>query len=148
MSAMQQETHGASQMYQEIILDHFRNPRNWGKLEGATCHGHDVNTSCGDEITIWFDVKAGTIRNASFEARGCAISQAAASMLTDRLKGSSVDDALRLEKQHVLDELGVPISGMRLKCALLPLKVAKMALAEGTEVIGEEVIGEDNGDDR
>jgi len=129
-AAMVAQGGAASQMYQELILDHFRNPRNWGKLDGATCHGHDVNTSCGDEITFWFDVKAGVINNASFEARGCAISQAAASMLTDRLKGLAVDDALRLEKQHVLDELGVPISGMRLKCALLPLKVAKMALAQ------------------
>ena len=114
-------------IYSEIILDHFKNPHNFGKLENADAHAKDVNPSCGDEIEIFMKVKDKKIAEVKFEGRGCAISQASASMLTDELKGKSVGEAARLENNFVLDLLGVNLSAMRVKCAMLPLNVLKTA---------------------
>ncbi len=118
----------SEQMYQEIILDYFRNPRNKGVIEGTHAHAHDVNTSCGDEMTITLAVDNDTITDAKFDGSGCAISLAAASMLAESLVGKTVKQAATMDKQEVLTMLNVPISGMRLKCALLGYKVMKMAL--------------------
>jgi nitrogen fixation NifU-like protein len=117
-------------MYQEIILDHFRNPKNKGALKNSNAHAHDVNTSCGDEVTMQLLVEGDVVKDIKFEGRGCAISVAATSMLTESVIGKRVEDVIRMDKQEVLDLLGVPISGMRLKCALLGFKVLKMALVE------------------
>lgn len=117
-------------MYQQVILDHFRSPHNHGKVDGANATAHDVNTSCGDEVTITMLVKDGIVQDVRFVGKGCAISQAATSMLTDAIKGRNAREVLAMDKEEVLALLGVPISGMRLKCALLGLKVAKMAIIE------------------
>ncbi len=114
------------QMYREYILDHYKNPRNFGRLESADITHEENNPLCGDVVGMDFKVAGGVIEDVRFHGRGCAISQASASLLTERLKGMSLDDARTIDKQDVLDELGIEISPARLKCALLSLKVLKV----------------------
>jgi nitrogen fixation NifU-like protein len=114
------------QFYREFILDHFRNPRNYGRLEGADISHEEHNPLCGDVVGMDFKVSEGTISDVRFHGRGCAISQASASLLTERLKGLSLEEAREISRDDVLDELGIQISPARLKCALLPLKVLKV----------------------
>ncbi len=124
------------QFYREFILDHFRNPRNYGRLEGADISHEEHNPLCGDVVGMDFKVDDGTIADVRFHGRGCAISQASASLLTERLKGLSLEEARGLSRDDVLEELGIQISPARLKCALLPLKVLKVgvwAMAEQDE---------------
>lgn len=114
------------QFYREFILDHFRNPRNYGRLEGADISHEEHNPLCGDVVGMDFKVSGGTIADVRFHGRGCAISQASASLLTERLKGLSLEEARQISRDDVLEELGIQISPARLKCALLPLKVLKV----------------------
>ena len=116
------------QLYQEIILDHYRKPKNFGIVEKANAHYKDSNPSCGDaiEITLFID-EQNIIQDIKFTGKGCAISTASASMLTQHLKGKPLNTLTSLTKQDILDMLGVELSGIRMKCALLSLKVAKMA---------------------
>lgn len=114
------------QFYREFILDHFKNPRNFGRLEGATISHEEHNPLCGDVVGMDFQVADGTITDVRFHGRGCAISQASASLLTERLKGMPLEEARTISRDAVLDELGIQISPARLKCALLPLKVLKV----------------------
>ncbi len=119
----------ADLLYQEVILDHFRNPRNKGVLAAPTFAAKDANPSCGDVIRMQVSLDdGGRIAQVMFDGKGCAISQAAASMLTDMLQGKSLDEARALRKEDLLTMLGIPISGIRLKCALLPLKALKLGL--------------------
>ncbi len=115
------------QMYQENILDHYRNPRNFGFLDNPDVDVNDYNPLCGDKVGIQMKINGNTIKEVKFYGSGCAISQAAASMLTDEIKGKNIGDILRLTKQDIIDLLGIEISYARLKCALLALKVLKMA---------------------
>ena len=113
-----------SDMYRQQILDHYRNPRNYGELEEPTYTHLGENTSCGDEITV--DVKldeAGVIRAVRFRGEGCAISQAAASLLTEEVTGLTLDELYALDRDDVLDLLGVEVTPMRIKCAVLAEKV-------------------------
>ena len=112
-------------LYRENIIDHYRHPRNKGHLDAADIHYHDVNPFCGDEITIELRVVEGRVVEAAFDGKGCAISQASASMLTEEILGKTLDEVKLLEKEDVLEMLGIPIGPVRLKCALLPLKVLK-----------------------
>lgn len=124
------------QFYREFILDHFRNPRNYGRLDGADISHEEHNPLCGDVVGMDFKVADGTIADVRFHGRGCAISQASASLLTERLKGLSLEEARGISRDDVLEELGIQISPARLKCALLPLKVLKVGawgLAEQDE---------------
>jgi nitrogen fixation NifU-like protein len=122
---------GSAAMYQAVILEHFRHPSHKGAITKPDAHARDINTSCGDELSFSLSIGGdGMIDDVKFEGSGCAISQAAADMLADRLKGMKVNQALALDKDEALRMLGVPISGARLKCALLGLKVAKMALIQ------------------
>ncbi|HLF54433.1 MAG TPA: SUF system NifU family Fe-S cluster assembly protein [Candidatus Nanoarchaeia archaeon] len=118
------------EMYQEIILDYYRNPRNKGVLPHPDIVSHDVNTSCGDEITMNVLVKDGRIGNLRFAGKGCAISQAAASMLTEYALGKSLSEVAKFNKEDVLKLISIPISCMRLKCALLGLKVLKLGVLQ------------------
>ncbi len=115
-------------MYSEIILDHFKNPHNFGKIENADAQAMDYNPACGDEVEIFLRIKAGKIADVKFTGRGCAISQASASMLTDEIKGKSVAEVAKLENKFIFDLLSVNLSAMRMKCALLCLNVAKVAM--------------------
>ena len=114
------------QMYREYILDHYKNPRNFGRIEGADISHEENNPLCGDVVGMDFKVAGGRIEDVRVHGRGCAISQASASLLTERLKGMTLDEARHIGKEDVLDELGIEISPARLKCALLSLKVLKV----------------------
>lgn len=116
-------------LYREIILDHYRNPRNKGSLEHPTHTFQDDNPLCGDRIRIDLKVNgAGVIEQVRFDGEGCAISQASASMLTEMVLGKSLEEAKAINKQDILDALGIPLGPVRMKCALLSLKVLKGAL--------------------
>ena len=113
-------------LYAEEILDHYRHPRNKGPLANAFTAG-DSNPTCGDELSFHLKLTEGKISKATFEGTGCAISQASASMLTEKLVGMTTRQVLSLSRADIYAMLGVPISPARNKCAMLSLKVAKMA---------------------
>lgn len=110
----------AYDMYQEVILEHYRSPRNFGPMEGADRVGEESNPLCGDHITLRLklDPASQKIREVRFEGEGCAISVASASMLTEKLTGASLADATALTRDDVLKSLGIPLSPVRVKCAL------------------------------
>ena len=114
------------QFYREYILDHYKNPRNYGRLEHPDITHEEDNPLCGDVVGMDFRIKDGVIEDIRFHGRGCAISQASASLLTERLKGIALDQAKKIDKNDVLGELGIQISPARIKCALLALKVLKV----------------------
>jgi nitrogen fixation protein NifU and related proteins len=114
------------QFYREYILDHYKNPRNFGRIETPDITHEEYNPLCGDMVGMDFRLHDGVIEDVMFHGRGCAISQASASLLTERLKGMTLDDARQVSKDDVLEELGIDISPARLKCALLSLKVLKV----------------------
>jgi nitrogen fixation NifU-like protein len=124
------------QMYREQILDHYKNPRGHGVVEDADARAEGMNPLCGDEVTISvaFADDGDTIRDIAFEGRGCAISQAASSMLMEMVKGRSASAVAAMPKDELLDEIGIPLTPIRLKCAILGLGVLKVALhrAKGT----------------
>ncbi|HEX6348430.1 MAG TPA: SUF system NifU family Fe-S cluster assembly protein [Candidatus Dormibacteraeota bacterium] len=116
----------SDQMYREYILDHYKNPRNFGRLDNPDISHEENNPLCGDVVGMDIKTREGVIDDVRFHGRGCAISQASASLLTERLKGMSLEDARKIGKEDVLEELGIEISPARLKCALLSLKVLKV----------------------
>ena len=123
------------QMYREVILDHYKSPRGHGLIEGADVQAEGQNPLCGDEILVSLRLDdAGVIEEVGFDGRGCAISQAATSMLSDLVKGRTAEDVAAMPKEELLDELGIPLTPVRLKCAILGLGVLKLALhkARGT----------------
>jgi nitrogen fixation NifU-like protein len=118
-------------LYREEILEHYRRPHNFGTLAEPDAVYEGSNPLCGDRITLMLSIdEAGLIDEVAFTGRGCAISQASASMLTDRIKGRPVAEAGKLVNQDILDELGIEVSPARLKCALLSLDTLQHALAE------------------
>jgi nitrogen fixation NifU-like protein len=114
-------------MYREIILEHYKHPHNAGTLEHPDISNEDSNPLCGDRIRIDLSVENGIITDVRFQGRGCAISQASASLLTDEIKGKSLDEVRALGKDDMLDLIGIPLdkNPVRIKCALLPLKTLK-----------------------
>src|ERR671917_2017451 len=110
-------------LYREIILDHNRNPRNKGTLDPADYSYEDTNPLCGDEIRIDLRVEGDRVADVKFSGRGCAVSQASASILTEMIQDMPLDEVKALTKDDLLDELGIPVSPARMKCALLGLKV-------------------------
>ncbi len=113
------------QLYRELILDHYQHPHNHGTIENADISFEDSNPLCGDKIRIDMKVRDGIVEDIKFTGKGCAISQASASMLTDEIKGKPLEEIRSLDKQAVFDLIGIPLSPTRVKCALLPLKVVK-----------------------
>ena len=119
---------GVDELYREQILEHYKRPHNFGRIDEPDLEFEDNNPFCGDEqhVTIRLD-EDGRVSEVRFEGKGCAISTAATSMLTDELTGLSRDELVTLPKEKVLDLLGIEISATRMKCALLGLKVVKGA---------------------
>jgi nitrogen fixation NifU-like protein len=126
----------SDQLYREVILDHYKNPRGHGVIEDADAEAEGLNPFCGDEISIYvsFAADGETIEDIKFSGRGCAISQASTSMLVEMAKGRKASELAALPKDELLDEIGIPLTPIRLKCALLGLGVLKVALhrAKGT----------------
>jgi nitrogen fixation NifU-like protein len=128
-----------SDMYRQQILDHYKNPRNYGELEDATFEHVGENPMCGDTIKMFVKLEEDgeTVEHVSFVGDGCAISQASASMLTGKLRGMTLEEVRDLDRDDVLDMLGVEVTPMRVKCAVLAEKVAQ----DGTEIhLGEKDI--------
>jgi nitrogen fixation protein NifU and related proteins len=135
------------ELYREVILDHYKNPRGHGLIEHPDAEAEGQNPLCGDEVSIYvaFGDDGDTIDEVKFSGRGCAISQAATSMLTEMVKGRSATEVATLPRDELLDEIGIPLTPVRLKCALLGLSTLKLALhkAKGTP-LPEEWAGASN----
>jgi nitrogen fixation protein NifU and related proteins len=116
-------------LYRDYILEHYRRPHNFGMLDAPDARHEGFNPLCGDRITITLAIRDGIVTDVAFTGRGCAISQASASLLTDEIRGKPVAEVEALKAQDVLDLLGIEISPARLKCALLSLDTVSHALA-------------------
>lgn len=121
-------------MYREIILDHYKNPHHHGRLDPADVSHEETNPLCGDEIRIDVRIADGVISEIAFDGRGCAVSQASASILTDMVVGMPVLDAIALSREDLLEELGIPVSPARMKCATLGLKTLKLGLTGAVSI--------------
>ena len=117
-------------LYRDYILEHYRRPHNFGVIEGATASYEGSNPLCGDRITMQLKIADGTVEQVGFTGRGCAISQASASLLTDEIKGKPIADVAAFRADDLLDLLGIEISPARLKCAMLSHDTLQHALAE------------------
>jgi nitrogen fixation NifU-like protein len=114
--------------YRQNILDHYQNPRNFGTLDKPDISAEDSNPLCGDKIRIDLLVKNGTIEDVRFSGVGCSISRAAASMLTEEVKGKTLEEVKAIGRDEVLEMLGIELGPVRLKCALLALKTLKVGV--------------------
>ena len=121
------------QLYREVILDHYKNPRGHGTIEDADVSAEGQNPLCGDEVSIFVSFEPGSdiIDEVKFSGRGCAISQAATSMLMEMVQGRAASEVASLTKDDLLEELGIPLTPVRLKCAILGLTTLKLALHKG-----------------
>ena len=128
-------------LYRDVILDHYENPRGHGVIEGADASAEGQNPLCGDEVAIYVALgeDGETIDEVKFSGRGCAISQAATSMLTEMVQGRKAHEIATMPRDELLEEIGIPLTPIRLKCALLGLGVLKVALhkAKGTPLPDE-----------
>ena len=115
-------------LYRDYILEHYRRPHHFGVLEAPTSSYEGANPLCGDRITMQLGIRDGVVAEIAFTGRGCAISQASASLLTDEIKGKPVDTAAAMQATDVLDLLGIDISPARMKCAMLSLETLQAAL--------------------
>jgi len=116
-------------MYQEHILEHYENPYNRMTIEQPTLELRDLNPLCGDEVRIQARLDdQGHLAHVGFEGKGCIISLAAASMLMEAIEGKSLEDVKQMDRQEMLDLLGVPLTTMRVKCAMLPLRTLQKAI--------------------
>jgi nitrogen fixation NifU-like protein len=115
-------------LYRELILDHYQHPHNHGEIPDADISYEDSNPLCGDKIRIDIKLNGNIVEQVRFNGKGCAISQASASMLTDELVGKSLDEIKKMDRDFVTNLLGIPLGPARIKCALLPLKVIKAGI--------------------
>jgi nitrogen fixation protein NifU and related proteins len=132
---------GVDELYRDQILEHYKRPHNFGRLDDFDLEHEDNNPFCGDEQHIYIKLDDdGRVSGVSFEGQGCAISTAATSLLTDEVIGMTREELLRIPKQDVLELLGIEISATRMKCAMLGVKVIKSA------ALGEPADWEDEGE--
>jgi len=118
------------EIYKENIIDYYKHPRNKEELHACTVKHREINPLCGDDITLYLKIEKEKITKATFMGKGCAISQASVSLLTEKLQGMSVNEAKKLSKEDIFAMLGIPISFVRMKCALLSLKTLSNGLGE------------------
>jgi nitrogen fixation NifU-like protein len=115
-------------LYRDYILDHYKRPRNFGELDPHDLEAQEHNPLCGDELAVQIRVRDGRIEDLRFHGQGCAISQAAASIASEELKGMALSEVGELDADWALDLLGIPVSATRRKCALLGLKAVRGAV--------------------
>jgi nitrogen fixation protein NifU and related proteins len=115
-------------IYRQNILDHYQSPRNFGTLERPDISAEDSNPLCGDVIRIDLKIQGGKVADVRFTGKGCSISRAAASMLTEEIRGKTLEEVKRIGKDEVLEMLGIELGPVRLKCALLALKTLKVGV--------------------
>jgi nitrogen fixation protein NifU and related proteins len=122
------------ELYREVILDHYKNPRGHGIVEPSDIEAEGMNPLCGDEVSISIAFDGERIEDVRFQGRGCAISQASTSMLMDMVRGRTAQEVAEMDRGELLEEVGIPLGPVRLKCALLGLSVLRLALhkAKGT----------------
>lgn len=116
-------------MYREIILDHYKHPRNFGRLPHATASANAYNATCGDKIVMEIIIDNKKIKDIRFSGEGCAISQASASMLTEKVKGMKKTEVMKLGAKNIIDMIGTTLTPSRTKCATLPLEVLQKAIS-------------------
>jgi nitrogen fixation protein NifU and related proteins len=116
-------------LYKEIVLDHYKNPHNFGELDPADYTAEDSNPLCGDQVRIDLRVDDGIVTDIKFSGRGCAVSLASTSILTDMVLGQPLDEVRKITRDDLLEEIGIPVSPARLKCATLGLNVLNLSLA-------------------
>jgi nitrogen fixation NifU-like protein len=125
-------------LYRDYILEHYRRPHNVGVIVAPTASFEGSNPLCGDRITMQIGIRDGVVERVGFTGRGCAISQASASLLTDEIKGKPVSDVAAFRADDLLDLLGIEISPARLKCAMLSHETLQKALAEAEAAAAPE----------
>ena len=118
----------AEDMYRENIMEHFKNPQNKGEMKEPTVLHKEFNALCGDEIQLMLKIENKKIVDVKFTGHGCAISQASISMLTDEIKGKTLEEAKKLTKEDIFEMLSIPISAVRIKCAILSLDTLKNSI--------------------
>ncbi|MBP7708364.1 iron-sulfur cluster assembly scaffold protein [Candidatus Pacearchaeota archaeon] len=118
----------AIDMYRENILENYKNPKNFGEIKNPTHKASSINKSCGDEITISLVIKENKLTDIKFTGKACAICTASASLLTEEAKNKKIDEIKKYDKDFSLSLLEIPISAVRIKCALLPLETLQKAI--------------------
>lgn len=118
------------EIYKENILDHFKNPRNFGKLQEYNLSHKEFNPVCGDQIELFIKLKDNKVEDVKFIGKGCAISMASTSMLTEKIKGLTLEELKSLSKEDVLEMIGIPLGVVRVKCCLLSLKTLSKGIAK------------------
>ena len=124
-------------LYRQNILDHYKHPRNWGKLDNPSASAEDSNPLCGDELAVDVLFEGGRIAKLAFSGKGCAICISSASILSDLAKNKTTKEAFNITQQQLLAEIGIDPGPSRLKCALLSLKVLKLAIAGASRITNE-----------
>lgn len=117
-------------VYREEIIEHYKHPRNFGTLDNPDVHVEANNPLCGDRLSMDLLLQDGVVQDVRFTGRGCAISQASASMLTEQMVGARLEDLAKTTREDILDNLGIEVSYARMKCATLSLGLLRLALAE------------------
>ena len=117
-------------IYREQILDHYRHPHNWGLQEGSDVQERGYNSLCGDEVTVQLSLNQDSVQSMRFEGKGCAVSMAAASLLSDYVTGKSVEEVRQIDAEQIQTLLGTQLPPVRLKCGLLALKAVQLGLEQ------------------